>query len=118
MTRKELKNIKDAWAVSEGYENFIQLSTHNGGRLRNDNTDSLLIFSLENSHKFVKQLRLTLAKILGCFYICYIQMRQTNQGYKMESVLTQETLAAVTGTITMAMGFGVAGIVVIYKVLF
>ena len=45
-------------------------------------------------------------------------MRQTNQGYKMESVLTQETLAAVTGTITMAMGFGVAGIVVIYKVLF
>jgi hypothetical protein len=54
MTRKELKNIKDAWAVSEGYENFIQLSTHNGGRLRNDNTDSLLIFSLENSHKFVK----------------------------------------------------------------
>ena len=36
----------------------------------------------------------------------------------MESVLTQEALGAVTGIVSIAMACGVAGIVVVYKLLF
>jgi len=55
MTRKELKNIKDAWAISEGYDNYIDLLQHiNSLEQQPLLLDSLLIFAMENSHKYVK----------------------------------------------------------------
>ena len=52
MTRKELKNIKNAWAKSMGYDSYTEVVD----KLEMDPgaTDSLLLFSLNNSHKYVK----------------------------------------------------------------
>ena len=50
MTKKEFKNIKDAWAKSMGYDSYIEAVD----KLDPGASTSLLLFSLNNSHKYVK----------------------------------------------------------------
>tara|TARA_R100000951_G_scaffold104829_1_gene98229 strand:+ start:86 stop:256 length:171 start_codon:yes stop_codon:yes gene_type:complete len=56
MTKDEIKNIKNAWAQSEGYTCYDELVKHHelNGYTSESITESLLAFSYKNSHKYAK----------------------------------------------------------------